>query len=841
MAIKVTTDAGTLLIPGAYSTIKVEGANSGTSTTGVVMLVGEADSGPGFLLESDLSANAFGPDQFAAVAAKYGKGPLVDAFSVAAAPANDPNIQGAPSRIVLVKTNASAKAKAPLTVFGGATYKSAANKDLSLADKSYGKAGNQIYFTVDSATSEAVPTTGPFTWLLPIGATDLSFRVNGGAAVPLSLSALTTPSALVTAVDALAGIAASGGVNRAVLPSATGSLALTVLSGNSVRIDYTVPFAALPVAGDTLYIPATSVLSPAADANAGSYVVTSATASSVTATKLMDAAGTPGALTAPVAVSSTAVVATTDLQVYSPVTISLEAGNPVLGVGKALEVAELTSAADRLSNLAYALSASKVTWVSKSIAPKLLVSGSEYRARLNVNRQVDNIQESLESGGEVAFKVGYLGTSASLTVDDATLTTVVTGGVGTALTIDLNDYKTIGELATYINSQPGYKASAGNGILGQLPTLGLDNVSTGIASTHGEQPGRVKIDGYRFYNKINEESVLVQLQDSDGVLMPAGSGLPVPNANLTYLAGGTKGFTTDADVAAAYLALEKVRGNFLVPLFSRDAAVDIVDRLTDPASTYTIESINAGARTHVVKMSTLKARKNRQALLSVKGTFAAAKAAASNTAQFRCHMAFQDIRVLSADGTVKQFAPWMASVDAAGMQAAGFYRAIVRKFANVNGALQAAKDFDDQNDSQVEEALEAGLLILKKAETGGFYWVSDQSTYGKDSNFVYNSLQAVYAADLIALSTAQRMENAFVGQSVADITASLALTFLETIMEDLRRLKLIAASDDAPRGFKNATIKISAPQMVVGVEVKLAGAVYFAPISFKVSQVTQSA
>ncbi|MBA3350950.1 MAG: hypothetical protein H0U23_00740 [Blastocatellia bacterium] len=85
------------------------------------------------------------------------------------------------------------------------------------------------------------------------------------------------------------------------------------------------------------------------------------------------------------------------------------------------------------------------------------------------------------------------------------------------------------------------------------------------------------------------------------------------------------------------------------------------------------------------------------------------------------------------------------------------------------------------------------------------------------------------------------MERAFVGQSVADVSAALALSTLEAIMDDFKRIKLIAASDDAPKGFKNASIKIKGPSMVVNIEIKLAGSIYFVPISILVSQVSQSA
>jgi hypothetical protein len=155
--------------------------------------------------------------------------------------------------------------------------------------------------------------------------------------------------------------------------------------------------------------------------------------------------------------------------------------------------------------------------------------------------------------------------------------------------------------------------------------------------------------------------------------------------------------------------------------------------------------------------------------------------------------------------------------------------------------LQAAGDFNTNDDDDLEDALEAGLLIAQVDPAGGFMWTSDQTTYMKDDSFYFNSIQAIYAGDIVALTCSQQMESAFVGQSVADVTAPVALSALEGIMSNLLRLKLIAVSDDAPKGFKNASIKINGGVMLVTVEVKLAGAIYFIPINFLVSQVQSSA
>lgn len=841
MAQSYVTDAGTLIIPGAYSQIKVQTANSGLATTGVLMLVGEADSGPRFSLEEDLELNAFGPDQLAVVVSKYGSGPLVDAFRAAAQPANDPNLAGSPTRLILVKTNNSTKASGSMQKWDTSAYG-------SLYDKNYGKLGNLIYWQVTAAASEAIPTTGSFTYIPAVGTVAYDIRVNGGAVVGGTLSANTPPNTFVSTIDGLAGVAASGGVDRGILVGLGATLLLDANPGGAgatvIDLTRSVAWATAPSIGDTLIIPMGSVIAGGSNENVGAFVITAVTSSTLRAVKLSDAGKTgavAGVITNPVDVSpAVAEVAVTDAKAWSPVTITQESSNPIDGVGKTLAISELTTGGDLLSRTAFVLgTTSPVSWVSKSSAATLLASATEYKASLNVNRQVDNINEVLTAGGEIALKLGYMGTTATVTITDLALTTSVAGGSGANLNITLKDFPTISDLATYINSQTGYTCSVGSAVLGQLPSTALDNVSAqGICSTWGSTPGRVKIDAYRFFNKISSESVLVQLGSPAA---QAGSGLPKTTSGVAYLSGGAKGGSANSDFVAGIDALAKVQGNFLIPLVSRDAPSDIADGLTESSSTYTVDSINAYAKTHVLAMSVLKKRKNRQAFVSKNDSFDNVRAAASNLASYRVAMAFQDFKQVSSSGDLTQFQSWMGAALAAGMQAAGFYRAIFNKGINTSGVVMRDGSFSDRDDTQMEDALTSGLLPARRADGGGFSWVSDQTTYGKDSNFVYNSIQAVYVADIIALTTAKRMEKAFVGQSVADISAAIALSFLEGVMADFLRLKLIAPSDDAPKGFKNASIQVSGTAMVVSVEIKLAGAIYFIPITFLVSPVQQTA
>jgi hypothetical protein len=983
MALTAQTSDGLFVIPGAYVSQKVESPNSGVSTTGVIMLVGESDAGPAFDEETDITQNFYGPDALASVSQKYKSGPIVDAFKLAAQAANDPNIQGSPARIYIAKTNVSPKANTSLLRSGLTAYG-------SLYDKSYGELGNLISAAVSAAPAEVAPTTGSFTYVPAPAGMIAKIRVNGGTAQTLTIGAKTSPASLVGTVESTAGqsfnstvlsglnyLHATGGLDRvsisaAMRDDATPTKIAIAVSGNDVVISVdTGVWAVTPVVGDTLIIPATgeygaiadSVIKGATSKNLGVYVVTAATTTSVSATKIRDNASTTN--TAPEAVAATDITHIYDILVYSPIVVqnmtgteravlsaglvgqtvtgtatgqslSLvlqtgavwgclpQAGDVVLmpvgapaawratntnggwyqvtsatsgvgagastlvmtrlsngapasfvataigavtdlrvfrpaidGVGKSLEIYD-GAGAESIAVAPYKflnLSTSAVSWVSTAVSAQVLTSASEYQAQLDLGRQLDSISESLLAGGDIMLRIGYHGggtvTTATATVSTVSgvphLTTTVSGGSGANLDLDLTKYRTLSDVAAFVNAQTGYKAVVGSALFGQQPTCYsnsagtkltvLDKASWGIASANGGYPGRLKKDGYDFALTLSQGSQLSQLGNP---IAAATAGLPEVQA-IGFFSGASRGVTTDARVALAVDAMEKVRGNFLVPLFSRDASADSAEGLTDVSSAYTIDGINAYAKSHVLALSSVKRRRHRQALLSKRCSFTDAKLAANNLASARCTLCFQDFKAVGVDGSIKQFHPWAGAVLAAGMQAAGFYKPIVKKFINCTGVLSYDGSYSDQLTSQVEDALLNGLLVAEQSETGGFRWVSDGTTYCVDNNFVYSSLQAVYGMDTVSLTIAQRMENAFVGQSLADVSAGVMLSFLSGIMRDLKRLKLIASSDDAPAGYKDASIQIAAPSAMVSLNVKLSTGLYFVLINSYFTAVTQSA
>jgi hypothetical protein len=289
-------------------------------------------------------------------------------------------------------------------------------------------------------------------------------------------------------------------------------------------------------------------------------------------------------------------------------------------------------------------------------------------------------------------------------------------------------------------------------------------------------------------------------------------------------------------------ALSKAEGvivNFVAPLFSQDATADISAGVTNSASTYTIDAIHAATKNHVLKMSQVTLKKDRIAMLSWNGTFAIAKQKAGTLASYRATLTMQSCLQVNSAGAVITFQPWYAAVIASGMQSAGFYKAIVKKFANIISYVDPS-DFDSGNPGDVSAALDAGILFME-TPSQGVRWVSDQTTYGYDTNFVYNSLQAVFCSDILSLDFAQSLDNQFTGQSLADVDAATVASFVADKMDAYKKQKLIASSDDAPLGYKNVNIQINGPILRVSVEIKLATAIYFIPIVIEISQVQSAA
>jgi hypothetical protein len=715
MAQRLTTSFVNTNTPGAYPSVTVKSTPVGISSTGDIVIIGEAEGGADYT-EEVLKDNFFTPTQLTRVRAKYLKGPIVDAMAALISPSNDTNIQGSISKVYIVKTNGGSKAEIDMPASPSGVYG-------ALKDKNFGVDGNKYFFKVTQVESEIAPSiTGnslaPFT-AVNFDGLSFSVRLNGGSGTTVTLGTGTHASlaALASEIDGL-------------LPAGMSCVAVPASTSLAISVDL--------------------------DSNANGK-----------------------------------------------------------GFGKSFEF--IDSTAGDLAVLGF--------------DEELIVSSQEPEVQVAINRQDTNTNESFLIEAQVALSVGYDGTSATLSISGGNLTTTVVGGSGSDLNIALSEFTTMSDLAAFINSQEGYSASSVSSS-NNLSPLKLDEVAAiGIATSGGFEAGRIKRSLHNFKTKIAESSVL----DFEAT---ATKGLPAEMAASQFLAGGLKGATTSADIANCIPALEGIKVNFVIPLFSRDFSEDIADGLTDSASTYTIDAINALVKSHVLAMSTPKMKRNRIAMLSKQASYSAVKAAAASLTNFRATMFFQPSSQVNSLGNVTDYQPWHTACIAAGMQSAGFYKSLTNKFANVI-SFKDPVGFDSGNPGDVEDAIDAGLFFMQQ-ETAGNKWVVDQTTYGFDTNFVYNSLQAVYMADVLAIQLSDSLQKFIVGQSLADVTSAGVVAFISKKMEEYRKLKIIGASDDAPLGYKNVVVTINGPIAEVKLEAKLATAILFIPIELELSQIQSS-
>jgi len=838
----------TTSIPGSYANVEVVSNPSGLGTTGVITIIGEASGGPSYS-EDILKDNFFSPAQADLVRAKYLSGNIVDAMQALVAPSADANIQGAPTRIYIVKTNTGLQAQATVDTNYG-----------TLVDSNYGLNGNNIKYQVTESIAELVPTitsdtipalatsdptpqiqtivTGTAVGLTTIsGGQYLEFQagnlgvefyawftvdavgvdpaIAGKTALPIAILSSDVNSAVATKIAAAINTAPfNTSFSAAVSPANTVTIT-NLVNGEAASI------VNVNVAGAVVAVVQYGGLSDGSLLNGVSFSLRINGASSATVTLSNNeedhdsVAELVNELNSLLPAGITATAGTANATIV--LSMAVDAANYRKGWGKSFELVDSTS-----GDLA-----------ALGLDAGLSVSATESDVELNVVNQTQNVSQSLNASGQIGFRIGYDGTTALMTIGATTLTTAVTGGSGANLSLVLSQYATVADLAAFISTQTGYSASATTVATQSSPST-LDRVtSIGICSTEADiEAGRVKQALYRFSVAAAQSAITT-------FTAIATAGLATPTSGFIFLLGGTTGGTTNANILDGIARAESVQTNFIVPLFSQNASVDISEGLTASSSTYTIASVNAIAKTHVIKMSTPALKHYRQALCSFEGTFIQAKDQAQDLSSFRCALAFQKASQVNSLGEVTSFAPWFTACTAAAMQAAGFYKSITNKYANVISYTDPT-GFDSTNPGSLENALQAGLLILQ-ADNAGNRWISDQNSYSYDANFVYNSIQAVYLSDVATLGLIDGTQRTFVGQANSDVSAGDVRTFVQSLMAQYKINKIIAPSDGAPLGYRNLTVSISGPVINIGIELLLNGQILFVALDISIAQVQQTA
>lgn len=461
---------------------------------------------------------------------------------------------------------------------------------------------------------------------------------------------------------------------------------------------------------------------------------------------------------------------------------------------------------------------------------------------LTLDQKRDNIQEEEALGGAVALELGHDGTggvtSATVTIDADNI--ILNQNAAPVFTLPKASYSTLKDLVDELNliSYGGWSAAVSNPIYNQISLDMLDEVTAvGALSPTTAKPARIKKDAASVADFF-ENSGLASLEDQEE------AGLPDSLAE-TMLTGGAKGATSTASVLAALEKFEKFHVNSIVPLFSRDATDDISDGLTDSGSNYTIAGIHQAVKTHISLMKTTKRRSERQGYLSMKASYEDCKEQSGVLADGRIQLMIQDIRQVDSQGTIKWFQPWaLASLVSGARGGAPIGEPLTFKFMNCSGIRQTAQpmstpeediviDFDP--DLQADDAIQAGITYLEAPQTGGFRIVVDNTTYGRDANFVFNRANVLYAADIVAFNFRNGLENTLIGRKNTVTVADIA-GICTSILTGYLNQGITVATADAPQGFKNLVVRIEGNIVRIEVTIKLVEGIDFVLSDINISR-----
>lgn len=542
---------------------------------------------------------------------------------------------------------------------------------------------------------------------------------------------------------------------------------------------------------------------------------------------------------------------------------ALGAGTLVAAAGAAANTIKLTQAAG--SNIHRTGAGRSIQVTAGSINSDVGLTDNEWAAAVSeptatllVKNPVSTLEETENVGGEILLSLGRdtsgSCTAASVSVTATQVVLTQTGASPASISLSKSDFPTIQSLVDYVSTLSGWSASAASVRAGQLSLSVLDRVSSVGALAYGSagvKPARIKQDATKVaaFFDLSSQVELIPLASASEVKkvgLPDQQGVP----SALYLSGGVKGGTSSSEITNALSKFEKFRVNSVVPLFSRDATDDVSDELTDVSSTYTIDAIHQAVKTHLSLMSTTKKKSERQGYLSCKASYSDCKSKIATMSSARVQMVVQDVRQVDSDGVIKWFQPWAGAALLAGARGGSpIGNPMTFKYFNMSGVRQTGQsmstaeqdivvDFDP--DTQYDDAIQSGVTFWEAPQTGGFRLVVDNTTYGKDGNWVYNRANVLYAADVLAYDFRNQLENIYVGLKNT-VTAAEIKSTCESILTTYLSQGITVSTSDAPNGFKQLVVQINGNTVNVSVVVKLVEGIDFVLADITLQRAQQSA
>lgn len=464
------------------------------------------------------------------------------------------------------------------------------------------------------------------------------------------------------------------------------------------------------------------------------------------------------------------------------------------------------------------------------ISVQVAAGAVDASARIFTVIKGDSSETLTENARDEKLDIQYTGSEATATITiQSGILAVDTGGPDD-ISITLAG-KTMQQVVDLIDGNADYSASTTSQSASFEPAENLDPISTATdvktsaVTLYAQQKELLDI--------INGESSLITAARVTNV-----EGSPAVTAK-TFMTGGAKGASSNTNFQSGFDALLATRCNTVVPLVSQDASDLATLGKTDPSSAFTVAAVNLQAVTHCLTASNTKNRSERNCFVSIKDTFANSQSAARDLGEARASMLFQDVDILGADGNIKTEDPWAAACMLAGVQSGtDVGTPPTFKFVNANGISHA----DYNAKTQIDLAIDAGLLPLEEPDSGGFRIVVGNTTYGRDPNFVFNRISVQEAADSVAYNLRLQLEAIFIGEKTRTGTAQAIANTIVSIMSTFLRDEIIVGDDtNGGLGFKNLTVNLVGNTAFVDVTITPVQGIDFILPTITLDNIRQSA
>ena len=364
-----------------------------------------------------------------------------------------------------------------------------------------------------------------------------------------------------------------------------------------------------------------------------------------------------------------------------------------------------------------------------------LAAGTNFGKKLTVAYQSETA-EVFDDIRQQSFTIEYTGGACTMTIVNNNVAQTLVSSVG-GLSVDLNDYPTIEELAAYINDQTSFDCTpiAGQESASSLLIDAASAVSIATAVIH-ESSFQAIID------TVNAKSARISAAGNNLAI----SRVPPAVLAETYLTGGSEGSYGSTEWTAALLAMEAENIQFI--------------STPDP-----LAAAHASIKTHCALMSRVTGRKERQFLVGApwgSGTLATDISTAQGAAQtlnskYGMYV-FNGGTQRDVNGVVQNYSASYAACMLMGMKTALSINQPLT-FKSLNFIALEHK----LSDSSLESLLQEGVAPINYASNGVPHMVRQFNTY-QTNDLKWNEFSAATEMMFASRDLREFLEARFIGQ-----------------------------------------------------------------------------